>query len=465
MTDVRDIEGLVSSARIVGEALTTRRQRPVAPPIDQSALSARLAAYDFGNTRPVEQVAEDVVDLLQRYAVRSDHPRYFGLFNPPALAAGVVGDLITAAVNPQLAVWSHAPAAAEIERKLVQLFGSFIWAGGDTAGTFTSGGSEANQTALLAALATRYPDWALEGVPSGARRPAIFVSTESHLAWIKIARMSGLGSQAVCLVPAEDGLRLSGPALRRAIEADGRDPVLVVATAGTTAHGMIDDLAGIAAVARAFGAHVHVDAAWAGGVLIDPARRDLFKGIEAADSVTIDPHKWLAAPMGAGLYLAKDWAPLGRAFSVDTSYMPSASTVRRDAYIHSIQWSRQFIGGKLFLTLATLGLDGYRAMFDRQFALGDQLREGLRDDGWSIVNDTPLPLVCFTPKDGGDELVRAIEAEVVASGSAWISSVRLGGKLVLRACITSFETNAEDVEALVVALHAARSTVVDAQAS
>ena len=448
---------LARAAALAADHIERRRETPVVGNLDEKALTARLQAYDFQSSRPAEDVMTDLFDLLGRSAVRSDHPRYFGLFNPPALAPAIAGDIATATANPQLAVWSHAPAAAEIERKLVSYFGSLVWADGPIAGTFTSGGSEANHSALLSALAARYPDWSRQGVPTGGRRPTIYASAESHLAWIKIARISGLGSDAVRLVPAPDGLSLTGDALAAAIAGDtDRDPVLVVATAGTTAHGAIDDLAGIAAVGRAHRAHVHVDAAWAGGALLDPDRRPLFGGIEQADSVTIDPHKWIAVPMGAGLYLARDWGPLSAAFSVATGYMPSASTERHDAYIHSMQWSRRFIGGKLFMALATLGLDGYRAMIGRQFALADRLRSRLADDGWAIANDTALPLVCFFPADGEDESVRAIEAAVVASGRAWLSSVRLRGQLVLRACITGFETDADDVEALVSFLAEAR---------
>lgn len=441
----------------VGRTLDARRGDPVAPVIDEVCLGERLERYDFARPRPLDVVVEDLTDLLRRFAVRSDHPRYFGLFNPPSLLPAIAGDMIAAAINPQLAVWSHAPAASEIESRLVRLFGGCVWPEAEVVGTFTSGGSEANATALLAALARNDPSWEREGLPRTGPRPAIFASAESHLAWVKIARGCGLGAQAVRLVPAAGGLRLSAQALAHAIEQDPNwSPVLVVATAGTTAHGEIDDLAGIAAVGQLHNAHVHVDAAWAGGALLHPDRRRLFAGIEQADSVTIDPHKWLAVPMGAGLFLARDRAPLAAAFAVSTGYMPSATQQRHDPYIHSIQWSRRCIGLKLFAALATLGLDGYRALIDHAFELADRLRARLRGDGWLLSNQTALPLVCFAPATGGDERVRAIEAAVVASGAAWISSVRLSGKLVLRACITSFETTEEDLEVLLDALRTAR---------
>jgi aromatic-L-amino-acid decarboxylase len=455
-------DGLLTAAHRAATFLDERRASPVAPAVSAPELRAQLDRYDFSMPLPLTEVIDEVFTLLGQAAVRSDHPRYFGLFNPPALPAGIVGDLIAATVNPQLAVWSHAPAAAEIERKVLQWFGGRIgWLPHATAGTFTTGGTEANHTAVLAALAKRYPDWATRGVGATVgRRPTIFASSEAHLAWIKIARSAGLGSDAVHLVPAGAGMRLNADALDEAIRQNpDLEPLIVVATAGTTAHGAIDDLTGLASVARHHGAHFHVDAAWAGGGLVNAEVRRLLAGIELADSVTIDPHKWLSVPMGAGMYLTRDWTALQTAFSVQTSYMPSASVEHRDAYIHSLQWSRRFIGLKLFMSLATIGEQGYAAIIDRQLALGRSLREQLVARGWSVLNDTALPLVCFTPDAPDlrtDRTVRAIEAYVAASGVAWLSSVALGGHLVLRACITSYETTVDDVEDLLAVLDAAR---------
>ncbi len=444
---------LLHSAGLAADFLDERRKARVGGASDDG-LADRLRAYDFRDARPLQTVAADMFDLLGTHAVRSDHPRYFGLFNPPALPAAIIGDLIAATVNPQLAVRSHASAAADIERKLLQLFGTRIgWDGGEVSGAFTSGGSEANHTALLVALARKYPEWPTRGLQTVTTNPAVYVSAQAHLAWIKLARSSGLGSDAVRLVPTRDGMRLDGETLAQFIAADvGRDPVLVVATAGTTAHGAIDDIAGIAETAHRCCAYLHVDAAWAGGALLADEGKALLRGIELADSVTIDPHKWLCVPMGAGMYLAHDWVPLQSAFSVSTGYMPSASLEQRDAYIHSLQWSRRFIGLKLFMALATLGADGYAQMVRRQLQLGRQLRDGLLAHGWRLVNDSPLPLVCFVPELArdrqGDAVRRTVDA-VVASGEAWLSTVDWRGQQVIRACITSYETTSGDVDALI----------------
>ena len=190
-----------------------------------------------------------------------------------------------------------------------------------------------------------------------------------------------------------------------------------------------------------------MDAAWAGGALLSPAHRNLLSGIEHADSVTIDPHKWLAVPMGAGMYLTRDWTALEAAFSVSTGYMPSASHEHRDPYIHSLQWSRRFNGAKLFMALATLGLDGYAAMIDRQFALGTRLRNAIAEAGFT--RSSTIAAAARLLRSEGRRERGADCRRVNATGEAWIASVALRGKPCIRACITSFETGEEDIDALV----------------
>jgi len=212
----------------------------------------------------------------------------------------------------------------------------------------------------------------------------------------------------------------------------------------STAAGAIDPLPELARVCRAENLWFHVDAAWGGAAILSPALRGYLAGIEAADSVTCDAHKWFSVPMGAGMFFCRHREAVAEAFRADTSYMPgkTAGSVV-DPYTASVQWSRRFIGLKLFLALAHHGEPGYVEMIERQAYLGDVLRDSLQRAGWRLVNATPLPLVCFT-RDGLDTtkfLAALYERQV-----AWMSEVRLRGVSVLRACITSFRTTEPDLE-------------------
>jgi glutamate/tyrosine decarboxylase-like PLP-dependent enzyme len=191
-----------------------------------------------------------------------------------------------------------------------------------------------------------------------------------------------------------------------------------------------------------------VDAAWGGAAIISPQLRNCLEGIEFADSITCDAHKWFSVPMGAGMFFCRHSDAVSEAFRVETSYMPGkegGSAV--DPYTSSVQWSRRFIGLKLFLALAHYGESGYVEMIEQQARLGNFLRISLTAAGWRIVNSTPLPLVCFT-RDGLDnaEFLSALYRRQIA----WMSEVRLaGGGPVLRACITSFRTTESEIELIV----------------
>jgi glutamate/tyrosine decarboxylase-like PLP-dependent enzyme len=220
---------------------------------------------------------------------------------------------------------------------------------------------------------------------------------------------------------------------------------MVVGTAGTTAAGAIDPLPGLARFCQSEDLWFHVDAAWGGAAILSPRLRGYLAGIEAADSITCDAHKWFSVPMGAGMFFCRHPDAVGEAFRAETSYMPGkmAGTVL-DPYTSSVQWSRRFIGLKLFLALAQKGEAGYVEMIDHQTRMGDVLRESLERAGWRIVNTTPLPLVCFTR---AGLVTASFLAALYERQIAWMSEVRLDeGPPVLRACITSFRTTESDIE-------------------
>jgi glutamate/tyrosine decarboxylase-like PLP-dependent enzyme len=220
---------------------------------------------------------------------------------------------------------------------------------------------------------------------------------------------------------------------------------MAVGTAGTTGAGAIDPLNEMARLCRSEGLWFHVDAAWGGAAIISPRLKAYLEGIEHADSITCDAHKWFSVPMGAGMFFCRHRETVCEAFRAETSYMPGkmhGPVV--DPYTTSVQWSRRFIGLKLFLSVARHGESGYTEMIERQTHMGDVLRTRLQRSGWRIVNNTPLPLVCFT-REGLD--TTSFLAALYQQQIAWMSEVRLaGGGPVLRACITSFRTTESDID-------------------
>lgn len=432
------------------------RQAHITPRVSARTVREHLAATygDFSREWSAEGLIDDVARMMLEWNVHVTHPRYFGLFNPNVFPSAIAADLMVAGYNPQLAAWSHSPAANEIEKFTLDFLADRLGLDPQqTSSTFTTAGAEANQSAVVAALAHGVPGYVESGLAGTGERPVIYVSSESHHSIAKAALTSGLGRAATRAVATGGDFRMSPAALLEAIEDDsraGRRPLMVVGTAGTTGGGIIDPLADLARVCRDENLWFHVDAAWGGAACLSPSLAGALAGIEKADSITWDAHKWLSVPMGAGMFFCRHPEAVHKAFGFDTPYMPEGIDDTTDPYSATIQWSRRNIGLKLFMTLAALGSDGYRKAIEHQAAMGDRLRDELRERGWRIVNSTPLPTVCFTREEieaGGssaESVARRLEEE-----NFWTSPVRLGDLApCLRACITSYETAADDVRAL-----------------
>jgi len=422
---------------------------PIVPSVTPQEIRSYLASrYDFTKPLALDDVVADVEQMLRTWQVQVTHPRYFGLFNPSVTLASIIADTLVAMYNPQLATWRTSPAANEIERHtLAWLTGKFGFPATAIA-SFTNGGAEANLSAVIVALTRTFPDYGEHGLRRLTASPAIYLTSEAHHSFNKIAHMTGLGRRAVRTVASDRHLKMDLGDLARRVAEDRRDgfaPFMVVGTVGTTAAGAIDPLPDLARFCRAEGLWFHVDAAWGGAAIISPALRGNLAGIDAADSITCDAHKWFSVPMAAGMFFCRHADSVGEAFRVETSYMPGKTVGPvLDPYTTSVQWSRRFIGLKVFLALAHHGESGYVEMIEHQARMGDVLRESLTRSGWRVVNTTPLPLVCFT-RDG---LVTAkFLAALYARQIAWMSEVRLGdGAAVVRACITSFRTTESDIE-------------------
>lgn len=419
----------------------------ITPDVTPEEIRSHLTAhYDFEKQMTLDEVIADVEKMLKIWQVQVTHPRYFGLFNPSVTLASVVADTLVAMYNPQLASWRTSPIANEIERFTLDWIAAKFGLPKDTLATFTSGGAEANHSAVIVALTRAFSDYGDKGLRCLGGTPTIYLSSEAHHSFAKIAHMTGLGRQALRVVATDHHLRMNLADLERTITEDrlnGFLPFMVVGTCGTTTAGAIDPLLEIGTFCSAQGLWFHVDGAWGGAAILAPSLRPLLDGMHAADSVTCDAHKWFSVPMGCGMFFCRHRESVFQAFRADATYMPAkGSSATFDPYTSSIQWSRRFIGLKLFVSLAVHGESGQSEMIENQIHMGQLLRELLAESGWHIVNETPLPLVCFT-RDGLNisEFLTSLQTRQIA----WMSEAQINGAPVVRACVTSFKTTERDV--------------------
>jgi glutamate/tyrosine decarboxylase-like PLP-dependent enzyme len=421
---------------------------PILPKVTPQEIRAHLARYDFTKPITLDEVCSDTAKMLRSWQVQVTHPRYFGLFNPSVTMASVIADTLVAMYNPQLATWRTSPAANEIEQHTLTWLRCKFGLPSETSASFTTGGAEANLSGVIVALTRSFPKYGESGLRHLTATPTIYLSDEAHHSFNKIAHVTGLGRRALRPVATDRDLKMDLSALAKQVAEDrkhGFAPFMVVGTAGTTGAGVIDPLSDLGRFCRVENLWFHVDAAWGGAAILSPTLRHYLTGIETADSITCDAHKWFSVPMGAGMFFCRHADAVDAAFHAETSYMPAKTPGGIvDPYTSSVQWSRRFIGLKLFLALAQHSESGYVNMIDHQAHMGNVLREALLSAGWRIVNTTPLPLVCFT-RDGLD--TSKFLSGLYDRQIAWMSEVRLGrGAPVLRACITSFRTTEADIE-------------------
>lgn len=422
----------------------------VAPGSDRKRFTAELSRFTFASPTDMAELLTWVVRQMRDGVVQMTHPRYFGLFNPAPGFPSILADHITSTFNPQLAAAKTAPAAVAIEAHVISQVAHRAGLPAGSAGHFTNSGSEANFTALSCALIKVCPSYRETGARAFRTPPAVYISREAHQAWFKIAHQTGIGRLAIRLIETDGLGRMCATALAEAVRADtanGAIPVMVVATAGTTVAGMIDPLRACAEIAENAGAWFHVDAAWGGAAIASERLHALLGGIELADSVTIDAHKWFATTMGCGMFIISQPWILNEAFDITASFMPSAQN-SPDPYTTSMLWSRRFLGLRLFLNLAAAGWAGYAQHVERTVKLTDLLHTLLAALGWTIANPGALGVLCVVPP-APHRPVREIAEAIIASGEAWIAAASFEGRDVIRICITNGQTDREDIEALV----------------
>ncbi len=387
---------------------------------------------------------------------------YFGLMNPTPTYIAVLAEALVAALNPQLATMARSQLASRIEAETVRWIGErFAWRP-PFDGTFTSGGNEANFSGLALALASHFPSSIEDGVASIGAPPVVYASEEAHHSLDKSVGLLGLGRKALRRIPVTDVLQLNVDALQEAIRHDraaGSRPFCVVATAGTTNSGAIDDVPAIAEVCRREQLWLHLDGAYGASAVFSDTHRGMVRGIEQCDSVTIDPHKWLAMPFSAGVILTRHPQTLQQAFGVSTPYMPkTASHLPPDNFKVSSQWTRRMNSLKLWLTLKLHGRRAYERHIDRQVSLASSFADWIKSsEHFELAAPLTVPILNFRLKNSGsgDDLVqRHLELVelVTRDGQRWISETRVCGHSVLRVMVISYLTGERQLVDLQAAL-------------
>jgi len=435
------------------EALVSRidKLRDEAPwrGASRSALERLLREPPPEQGRDPHDVLDRAVQDVLPIAARVDHPRFFAFVPSAPTWPGVIADYLAAGFNTFQGTWLGSGGPSQLELVVIEWFRQWLGYPESGGGLFTSGGSAAILDALVAAREQA-------GDP---KQPAIFMSDQTHSAVERAARIIGVRREGIVKIPADGAFRLGPRALAAAVtkaRSSGFTPIAVCANAGTTNTGAVDPLPEIASYCAAEKIWLHVDAAYGGFAVLCDRGRELLAGIGRADSISLDAHKWLFQPFEAGCVMVRDVASLTRAFSVSPDYLQDTKLGLEHVNFadRGYQLTRSFRALKVWMSIQTFGLARFRESIARAIALADDAGKLVEDtECLELLSAPSLGVLCFRYRPAGsatkpgsvDRLNEAIQARVIESGTAMISSTRLSGAYSLRLCIMSHQTTWDDV--------------------
>jgi aromatic-L-amino-acid decarboxylase len=457
--------------RLVDQLAARLESIPDGPVTRDESPSALRDAVDLTGSLPEDGMdpallLEQTTERLFEHSLFNGHPRFFGYITASPAPIGMLGDLLASALNPNLGGWLLSPAATELELQTVRWIAEFIGYPSNSGGLLVSGGNMANFVCFLAARASK-ATWDVRALGVGAKAGhglRVYGSAEMHT-WIqKAADMSGLGTGAIRWIPTDAQLRMDLEALRRQLDADraaGDVPAVVVGTAGSVSTGAIDRLKEMSALCREHNVWFHVDGAYGGFAAALPDAPDDLRALSLADSVAVDPHKWLYAPLEAGCALVRDAEVLRNAFAYHPPYYHFEEEAMN--YVdYGPQNSRGFRALKVWLALKHVGASGYRTMIGEDIRLSQCMAAAVKrhpELEW-FTQELSITTFRYVPADlrakvGDPEVEQQLDAlnrELVdrlqRGGETFVSNAVIGGRYVLRACIVNFHTTEDDVEAV-----------------
>jgi len=452
-----DVEAMRRAGYATVDALVARLADPEADPVLRRADAAGLRSRLGGP--PPEQpgdygavLARVLADVLP-YAARTDHPGYLAFIPSFTTWPAALAELTAAAANLYCGAWTESAGAAQVELEVIGWFRSWLGLPASAAGVLVSGGSAANLTALLVAR---------EAVGGPSPDSVVYVSDQAHSSLARTARAMGLRPQQVRVLPTDDRWRLVPDTVAAAVRADrgaGRIPFAVCASAGSTNTGAVDPLADLADVCAAEGLWLHVDAAYGGFAALTARGRAALAGLERADSVTLDPHKWLYQPMECGCALIRDGSRLERTFAIHPDYL-DGDAVQGTGEVNfadrGLQLSRGFRALKVWMAVHTFGLGAFRACIQRNLELAEYAEALIRGRAeLTLMAPAALGIVCFRREwPGCDEAETerrgtALAGDLERDGTALVSTTRLAGQHAIRLCILNPTTSAEHVRRVI----------------
>lgn len=452
----------------VADFLDSLPQRPVTAGNPPSVIRKRLGQMPLPRqgADPQELLAE-TAELLFENSLFNGHPRFLGYITSSAAPIGALADLLAATVNPNVGAWTLSPMATEIEWQTIRWIAEMVGYPRECGGVLVSGGNMANFVGFLTAM---HHMNIREKPTTSAGQPRIYASQQTHTWLQKAVEISGLPQDSVRSIATDSHFRMRTAALRQAIEADfraGDRPFLVIGTAGSVSSGAIDPLPEIAALCREFNLWFHIDGAYGAFAAALPDAPPELQALHSGDSLALDPHKWLYAPLEAGCALVKEAQHLRNTFSFHPPYY-KFDEVRGEAVESLVDYgpqnSRGFRALKVWLGLRQAGLEGYRQMISDDIALARYLFELAAAEGEleAISHSLSITTFRYVPPNLALEgepreeylnrLNTALLTRLQEEGEAFVSNALLGGKYLLRACVVNFRTTRADIETLIQAV-------------
>lgn len=453
---------MIGAAELCADILRDARTGPVTRTIPTDLLDAFQCAPLPNEGTPPDRVLLDFTRQVQPFPFGNAHPRFSAWVNSPPDPVGVAAAALAAALNPSVAGGRHS--AVHIEHLVVRWFCELAGWPDSSAGLFVSGGSAATISALTIARRAAYTgagvDDRRDGLASTALQPVVYATTEAHSCITRAVELCGIGSANISRVPTDGDHRMHVPALAQRIHDDvgaGRLPVAVVASVGTVNTGAIDPVDDIAEACRSHGVWLHVDGAYgAPAALLLEEYVDARTGMARADSIALDPHKWLYTPVDAGLVLIRDSALTRDTFSLVPPYLRTEPAEDEPTWLseYGLEQTRPFRALKVWMQLRHLGADGYRALIERDIAAATLLRRAVDhcDDFELLAHG--LSVVCFRHLVPGlakadlDSHNRALVGRLQRSGQGFLAATEVDGVAAIRACVVNPTTTGSDLRAL-----------------